>query len=129
MNSAKTQGAERIAIRKRPNTGLLAGLWEFPNTEGALTQKQASAFAKSLGVRPVSVRKGSSHIHTFTHIKWKMRSYEIECEAPIENELPIDREAPECDRDETTESTTLLWVEPEALRRDHALPTAFRKLL
>lgn len=31
---------EEIAIRKRPGKGLLAGLYEFPNVEGHLTQKK-----------------------------------------------------------------------------------------
>ena len=30
------------ALRQRPATGLLAGLWEFPNVPGALTERQAA---------------------------------------------------------------------------------------
>ncbi|MFR7894294.1 MAG: NUDIX domain-containing protein [Dysosmobacter sp.] len=33
----------KIALRKRPKTGLLAGLWEFPNVEGALDETQPPA--------------------------------------------------------------------------------------
>ena len=33
----------KIALRKRPGTGLLAGLWEFPNVEGALDEAAAGA--------------------------------------------------------------------------------------
>ena len=32
----------RTALRRRPETGLLSGLWEFPNTEGMLTETLAA---------------------------------------------------------------------------------------
>ena len=37
-----------LAIRKRPSKGLLAGLYEFPNLEGHLTEKQVVSYCKKI---------------------------------------------------------------------------------
>ncbi len=42
----------KIALRKRPGTGLLAGLWEFPNVEGALDEAAAGAAVSVWGLEP-----------------------------------------------------------------------------
>ena len=57
--------AGRYAIRKRPETGLLAGLWEFPTADGA--------FLPDAGVF-----LGQSK-HIFTHVEWQMKAYRIDC--------------------------------------------------
>ena len=41
---------EKIAIHKRPASGLLAGLYEFPNTKGKLTQEEALRFVEGLSL-------------------------------------------------------------------------------
>lgn len=43
------QDGAGTAIRKRPDTGLLAGLYELPNVEGHLTEKAALARVKAWG--------------------------------------------------------------------------------
>ena len=40
----------RTALRKRPGRGLLAGLWEFPNTEGTLSETEAAEVVKTWGL-------------------------------------------------------------------------------
>lgn len=40
----------QYAVRKRPETGLLAGLWELPNVEGTLDAQQALALLDSWGL-------------------------------------------------------------------------------
>lgn len=69
--------AETIAVRKRPARGLLAGLYEFPNTEGHLSRKEAIAYAGKLGLSPVRVRKLGNAKHIFSHVEWHMTGYEI----------------------------------------------------
>ena len=44
------QDGAGTAIRKRPDTGLLAGLYELPNVEGHLTEKAALARVKAMGL-------------------------------------------------------------------------------
>ena len=51
-----------VALGQRPKTGLLAGLWEYPNVPGLLTEAQAGrlgAYAPALG----GVLAGRPHIH------------------------------------------------------------------
>lgn len=67
----------KTAIRKRPKDGLLAGMYEFPNVEGHLKQKEAIEYAKSLGLMPVRVKKLGKAKHIFSHVEWHMTGYEI----------------------------------------------------
>ncbi|WP_409297056.1 A/G-specific adenine glycosylase [Peribacillus sp. SCS-26] len=75
-----TNGKGEILIHKRPSTGLLANLWEFPNFEdaGALMTKRESfrqLFAESLGAVPKLGNHLVSLEHVFSHLKWKMEVY------------------------------------------------------
>ena len=47
------QDGNYTAIKKRPDQGLLAGLYELPNTEGHLSQKEALEKVKALGLEPL----------------------------------------------------------------------------
>lgn len=95
-----------VAVRKRPATGLLASLFEFPNTEGHLTADGARAYAASLGLIPDLIADIGSARHLFTHIEWDMRGYRVSVEGG--------------DRD------GLLFVSPAALMNRYAVASAFR---
>ena len=96
----------RYAIRKRPAEGLLADLWEFPHVPGKLDTAEAMEAAQQLGLRPVEIFRSLDRKHIFTHIQWQMRGYFLE----------------------VTECTEgLVWLTAEEIRRDAALPTAFRQ--
>lgn len=69
--------AETIAIRKRPDKGLLAGLYELPNVEGHLTRKEVIAYGASIGLTPVRVKKLADAKHIFSHVEWHMIGYEV----------------------------------------------------
>ena len=63
----------RYALVKRPATGLLAGLWQFPNVSGKLETSDALEAVQQLGLRPREIIKQIERQHIFTHIIWKMR--------------------------------------------------------
>ncbi len=71
----------RFVLHKRPKEGLLGGLWEFPNTEGALSAHEALAFAHSLGAAADGAIEIAGGVHIFTHKEWHMSGYLIECTA------------------------------------------------
>ena len=96
---------ERYAVRKREGKGLLAGLWEFPNTEGALDEAGAAAYIRSLGAQVLSCEPCGEAKHVFTHVEWHMRGYRAE----VAEEL-----------------AGLLWKTPEELRAECPIPTALR---
>ena len=68
----------QVALRKRPKTGLLAGLWEFPNAEGTLDEAAASAVVESWGLVPRQWESRLTARHIFTHVEWHMTGYTLE---------------------------------------------------
>lgn len=68
---------EQIAIRKRPKRGLLAGLYEFPNLEGYLTQDEVVEYSKSIGLSPIQIWPLPAAKHIFSHVEWQMTGYRI----------------------------------------------------
>lgn len=59
------QDGAGTAIRKRPDTGLLAGLYELPNVEGHLTEKAALARVKAMGLEPLRIEALPDAKHIF----------------------------------------------------------------
>ena len=98
----------RIAIEKRPDTGLLAGMFQLPNIDGFYEAEELAARLVQWGLSPVAITFLKKAKHVFTHIDWYMRAYSV-----------------------TVEQTNdrFLWVTPEELHSAYSLPTAFRKLL
>ena len=62
--------SDKVALRKRPETGVLAGLWELPNRAG-----EHPEWGKDYGQVAGAFR--SKHI--FTHIEWHMLVLEVDC--------------------------------------------------
>lgn len=89
------QDGASTAIRKRPDTGLLAGLYELPNVEGHLTKKAALAQVKDMGLEPLRIEALPDAKHIFSHIEWRMCAYRIAVssleEAPREKFLFADK--------------------------------------
>ena len=61
----------RVALRKRPEKGLLAGLWEFPNEPGCLLPPE------EWGIKPTAMEDAGTGIHIFTHLEWHMTGVSV----------------------------------------------------
>ena len=96
----------RYGLQKRPDRGLLAGLWQFPNVKGKLDTEQAIFQAEQWGLYPKEVLRIVEKKHIFTHIQWNMRGIYLETGAP---------------------SDQMQWFTPEQIDTQSALPTAFRQ--
>ena len=96
----------RYALQKRPDTGLLAGLWQFPNVAGKLETAQALEAVQQMGLRPREIKKQIERKHIFTHIIWEMRGIYLEI---------------------AEEMGDFCWLTAEQIQREAALPTAFRQ--
>lgn len=70
---------DRIAVRKRPEQGLLAGMWEFPNVQGALNEQQAADAAADWQTAPEQVKMSLEYTHIFSHVEWRMAAYYMTC--------------------------------------------------
>jgi A/G-specific adenine glycosylase len=62
-------------LLKRPDKGLLAGLYELPNEAGTLSTAEAMQWLTAHGLHPVGDLSVYSAKHVFTHIEWHMRVY------------------------------------------------------
>ena len=65
----------RIALRKRPETGLLAGLWEFPHVPGELEEAIAAVPVEDWGLSVLNWEQKLTAKHIFTHREWHMTGY------------------------------------------------------
>ena len=79
----------RTAVRKRPARGLLAGLYEFPNTAGELEREEAVEWLREHSVEPLRIRRITDAEHIFTHKKWIMRGYEVITDPFSEKDIPF----------------------------------------
>jgi A/G-specific adenine glycosylase len=70
----------RTAIEKRPDEGLLQGLWEFPNAEGDLTLQECEAVLKNWGVQASGIEPLQKARHIFTHVEWHMTGFLVRTE-------------------------------------------------
>ena len=73
-------GEGRILIRKRPGTGLLANLWEFPTVELSLDfQRQrdqlAEHFEENYGLSPKIGDSIGEIDHVFSHLVWNIQVF------------------------------------------------------
>ena len=96
----------KIALEKRPDKGLLAGLWQFPNVPGKLDVPQALETVESWGLVPRDIRRQSDRNHIFTHIRWEMRGIFLEVSEP---------------------GGEFVWMSQAQIEKEAALPTAFRQ--
>ena len=94
------------ALAKRPDTGLLAGLWEFPNISGKLQLEAAVALVEGQGVKIKEVVRQVEKKHIFTHVEWHMSGIYMQVK-----EMTGD----------------FVWMEGARIREEAALPTAFRQ--
>lgn len=101
---------QKLAIQKRPPKGLLAGLYEFPNLEGWMSQDEVTAYCKEIGLMPVRIKKLENAKHVFSHIEWHMKGYEV-----VVDEL------------EKTNRKGFLFIRPEEIEREYSIPSAFEK--
>ena len=101
---------ENVAIKKRPKKGLLAGLYELPNVEGELTQDEALAYSRSIGLAPLHIKPLGEAKHIFSHVEWQMTGYSIRV-------------------DELEKSCTenMLFIHPEEVQNEFPIPAAFEK--
>ena len=96
----------RIALQKRPSKGLLAGLWQLPNTPGKLDAQGALKWVEGIGLKPREILLQVERKHIFTHIEWDMCGMYIDVS--------------DCTGD-------FVWLSESEIKTQAALPTAFRQ--
>ena len=95
----------KYALEKRPEKGLLSGLWQFPNIPGKQDLPEVLYTLEKLGLRPREILRQVERRHIFTHIQWEMRGFYAEV---------------------WESGGDYAWMTADQIRQDAALPTAFR---
>lgn len=93
---------DRVALRRRGEKGLLAGLWEYPNKPAP-----CSSAPLCWGIKGREEALSTPGKHIFTHIEWRMTARIVEAEG---SELP----------------PGWVWAQGWELREIYAIPNAFR---
>lgn len=99
---------ERVAIRKRPKKGLLAGLYELPNLQGHLSQKEVLTWTKEYQLIPLYIERIIDSKHIFSHVEWRMTAYVVRVA-----ELDISKQK------------DLLFIETMDIEKNYPVPAAF----
>lgn len=95
-----------VALRRRPDRGLLAGLYEFPTMEGHCGEEQVITHLRQSGVAPLRIRRLTEAKHIFTHKEWHMIGYSARI-------------------DDLSGMGEYVFVEPEKIRDQYPVPSAF----
>lgn len=101
------RGKHLIGLRKRPEKGLLAGLYELPSIEGHLSAEELMDGLAAQGLAAAEAVAAGEARHIFSHVEWDMTGYVVELS-------------------ERPGSGEFLFVERKELEEKYALPTAFR---
>lgn len=100
----------KYGIRKRPNKGLLANLWEFPNCENRIESDSVYDYLlNNCHISPTGMQDIREDKHMFTHLVWSISTYYLTCNSGM--------------------TGNLVWADRKELSTKYALPTAFIKLM
>ncbi|PLT33011.1 A/G-specific adenine glycosylase [Bacillus sp. V5-8f] len=113
-----TNSKGQFLIHKRPENGLLANLWEFPNFEihNQLSPKREifqQQFFDQYGVKPEIGDMITKIDHVFSHLVWNVDTFAGTLEEPIDQLL--------------MEKHNLRWVSKKEIE-DYAFPVSHQKM-
>lgn len=100
---------ERVAIRKRPSRGLLAGLYELPNLEGYCSEEEVLSWVKEQELTPMRILPLADARHIFSHVEWDMKGYLVRVAA----------------LDETADSR-MIFADIRKVENEYPIPAAFQ---
>ena len=107
------QDDQKAALQKRPDKGLLAGMYEFPWVEGEKSQKSILEYLKKAGFpAPVRIRKLENAKHIFSHKEWHMWGYSIWMDQLSSYE-------------EAAEKAGFIFVDKREMEQQYPIPSAY----
>jgi len=102
---------EDVAIHKRPDKGLLAGLYELPNLEGHLDEEEVISRLRDKGVSPIRIERLPDAVHVFSHKEWHMVAYAVRIDELLERGIDTKEE--------------YLFIHPKETEAKYPIPSAF----
>ena len=103
------QRENRLALSKRENKGLLAGMWELPNIPDFMTEQQVRDYLVEKGFQVLAIGPLPKAKHIFSHVEWEMTGFSA-----------LVRQG---------EKMGLEWVNLEQLEQNYAVASAFASYL
>ncbi|MBQ7934441.1 MAG: A/G-specific adenine glycosylase [Lachnospiraceae bacterium] len=110
------QDENRVALRKRPGKGLLAGMYEFPWLEGHCTPEQVLEYLTERSMKSIRITPLAEAKHIFTHKEWHMTGYLVRVD---------ELERADCREQADDGPDTWLYVEPRETKDAYPIPAAF----
>lgn len=98
----------RVAVRKRPDKGLLAGLYELPNLKGRQSDEEVLRQVKEWGLSPIRILPLEDAKHIFSHVEWHMTGYAVSLEET-----------------DNMDQNGLLFIEAKETEEKYPIPAAF----
>lgn len=102
---------DAVAIHKRPEKGLLAGLYEFPMLSGHLEESEVILSLKQQGLYAVRIERLPAAKHIFSHKEWHMIGYAVRVD--------------ELETQTNKEEKEYRFVHPKETERKYPIPSAF----
>ncbi len=95
----------RLGLRRRGESMVLAGQWEYPNVPGTLDEAGIVETLRTWELNPTKLTPLPPAKHLFTHIEWRMTAWRADVEKA---------------------SPALTWASPDEIAASYALPSAFK---
>ena len=111
---------EQLALHKREDKGLLAGLYELPNVEGHLLEDEIVNYVKAQGYEPIRIQALCDAKHIFSHVEWHMKGYVVFIAS---RELCAKGQHRELKKD----MQDWIFVDEEDTKNNYAIPSAFSR--
>lgn len=102
----------KAALHKRPDKGLLAGLYEFPSIEGHKSAEEVVEWLAEKGLQTLRILPLKDSTHIFTHKEWHMKGYMIR----------VDELAP---KNEKLAGENWIFAETAETEDKYPIPSAF----
>lgn len=103
---------DRAAFEKRPEKGLLAGMYGFPMLEGHCSEEEVLYFLRTKGLRVIRIQSIGEAKHIFSHKEWHMKGYAVKID---ELDAPNDGVA----------KAGWIFADKDEARERYPIPTAY----
>ena len=103
---------DQVAIRRRPDQGLLASLYELPNVEGKISEDRVSQVLEVQNDEILHMEVLPEAKHIFSHVEWDMTGYLVRLS--------------ETKKEDEKAWKDWIFVEKDELKGRYPLPNAFQ---
>lgn len=106
------QDEDKAAFMRRPEKGLLAGMYGFPMLEGFQSEEEVLEYLKRIGLKVIRIKEIGDAKHIFSHREWHMRGYAVRVD---ELERPAD----------CVFTEEWIFVDRQEVRDNYPIPSAY----